>query len=268
MFGNECPYSCNNGKIFNPALRQLVDCPHCSKIRKDEVRNDRLVDSGESLCETLNIRKSLTGLEFSINTILPEYARSFLVPDSVDKVAVALEHLTDKAVLGEKPACSYLFNLGAKANIDAFIYQYFMKAYKAGLSVCKYLYASDVYKLRIAEEEYDSSEEAKDSFSYSDILNKDICAVLIDTGATYKDIRAVAGLMQLRARNNLPTLIFTLCYTKDIFNLVYDSDENLLHLAKWVSVEYLRGEVTEQQRGVSQMSPEEFDNLFRNRNSL
>lgn len=275
-FSSDCPYNCNNGKLFNPALKQMVDCPHCSKIRSQEVREDKVNDSEQSLCKLLNVRKSLTGLQFSMEAILPEYARSFLLPITVDAVGRVLEKLTNEIILGEKPECSYLFNLGAKANIDAFVYQYLIKAYKSGVSVLPYLYASQIHKLRLKDDYYnpDIDTSSEDELSYTDLINKDICVVLIDAGATYKEIKSVAGLMQLRAREGLSTLIFTLSYSREIFDLVHTSDEKLQYLAKLVSVEYLNDDVAAMQRGgnnrsnVTKMTSEQFDNMFANRDML
>lgn len=273
----KCPYNCRNGKVFNVATKQFVPCPHCGEIRTKEVSEDKVFDLADvSLSDKLHLKKPVTGLNFSMECVIPEYARRELELSSVNEVEAVLQQFVNKALLGEAPDGSYLINLGSKANIDAFVYQYIMKAYKAGISVAPFVTALDILRIRAEDErtEFIAEDAENDTQVHlTDLVKPQICVVLIDTGATQREVDAVRGLIQLRARDNLPTLVFILYWQKRLSHMCHDSDENLYHLAKLVSVKYINNKTIDDGNlsdadDIPMMTSDEFKYMFEGRNSF
>ena len=277
MSNTDCPYNCNNGKVFNVAIKQFVTCPHCGEIRAKEVSEDKVFDLVDvSLSDKLHLRKPVTGLNFSMSCVIPEYARRELDLSSVDEVEKILQNLTNSAVLGEIPHESYLINLGSKANIDAFVYQYVMKSYKAGVSVAPFVTAFDILRIRAEDERTEFvAEESEDDgrIHLVDLIKPELCIVLIDTGATQREVDAVRGLMQLRARDNLPTIVFTLYWQRRLSHMCHDSDEALYRLAKLVTVKYINNksigtEEFSEESDIPTMTANEFKSMFEGKDNL
>jgi hypothetical protein len=99
----------------------------------------------------------------------------------------------------------------------------------------------------IDEEVLDLGENV--SVKYKDLLNTDICVIHITTGANYSHVRAVKGLMQMRAHNNKSTLIFTDAwwfnsssttekYLKASLQSLYSDDIQSKAVARLVKISY------------------------------
>ena len=63
--------------------------------------------------------------------------------------------------------------------------------------------------------------------------------MVLDAGAVHGDVLAVKGLMQLRAKNLRPTIIFTNVWNSSVHDL-HDNDSGSYNIAKLCSVEYIK----------------------------
>lgn len=279
-------HGCMNGRVMNTVLGRFEPCPFCKEKRKEEVRTGVVTDSttGEerNLCELLHLRKSMIGLAYSFEALVPDAKAGYFTKESMRKADEALQDLVSKATIGEAPSDSYLFSLGYRANIGLFAYQYMMRAYKAGLTVAPFVTGADVLRMRTSETygrlhmKLEYMEKQDDTATFSDLVDRDICVILFDSGCTFAEFQEVAGLMQLRARYDRPTILFTLSSFKQIQMLVQDGEDGYERyaLAKHVALEYRKPEYEQQQRDLTDssagatMTQEGFLSMFANNSSL
>lgn len=245
MFGNiDCPYNCKDGKLFNRATRKMEICPHCRDIREKQMRGEIPCEDGKTVAQKLRIPERFTGLAFDINMVIPsKFQSTKLLPDSVQEVETVMQNIINDATLGDVPTRSYLFNLGECADANAFVYPLLMRAYKAGLSVAPLIYSMDLQKLRHKFEnslQEDVMPSAKDEFgdNYEDYISADICVVVIDAGASMKDVYAVRGIIDNRADKRKATIVITYAYFDRLFSLCTEDDFESLRLATLVQVKY------------------------------
>lgn len=275
----DCPYGCVDGKIVDPYKHKRVICPYCAEKRKKFV-SDNLKDknSNKSISELLDLPSTFTGVEFDESIVIPEFARKNISTDSLNNVLGKLRELVTDISIGNLPSCSLLFNLGKKANEINFIYPYLIKGYLSGRSLVPLVTLTDLCQLRLAFEGSSYSLSIEKNYNYNDLINRDICVVVIDAGATYTSILAVKGLMQLRAQKLKPTIIFTNQWNNYIRDLCSEDDYTCYNLATLYTVEYLDKECTKSSN-VDQISPskystgfgisnESFNNLLKPKNSL
>lgn len=240
----ECPYNCKDGKLFNRATKKLETCPHCRDIREKQMRGEIPCEDGQTVAQKLRIPERFTGLAFDMNMVIPsKFQNTRLLTDSVQEVAAVMQGIINEATLGEVPTRSYLFNLGECADANAFVYPLLMRSYKAGLSVAPIVYSMDLQKLRYKFEnslQEDAMPSAKESFgdNYEDYISADICVVVIDAGATMKDVYAVRGIIDNRADKRKATIVITYAYFDRLFSLCTEDDFESLRLATLVQVRY------------------------------
>lgn len=274
----DCPNHCVGGKIFDPYTHMERVCEYCSKKRSTVVRRDlKDKQTGKTIAELLKLPISFAGKEYQADTLVPTFARKDLNEDSLNKVLTELRDLLNKISVGTLPEHSLLFNLGKKVCENNYIYPFLLRAYKAGLTTAPMLSSIELMHMRSQYEEgYDSE--------FKDYLEKQVCVVVIDAGANYKEIMAVKGLMQLRANRELPTIIFTGYWQKYLFDLIGDDSHESFNLARLISVEYKDEEKNKDEespnkvsttpranprsRGTSEISLEDFNKLKSNPNLL
>ena len=108
------------------------------------------------------------------------------------------------------------------------------------------------------------------NLSYKDLLTKQLLVVDIEAGATTNSILVVKGVMQLRARKELATVIFTNQWGSIVTDLV--GEDFTYNLATLYSVEYKSKKTTSSDtsklesvlsRGNVSMTSEQFRNLMK-----
>lgn len=235
----DCPNKCVDGKIVDPYQHKKIPCPYCAEKREKFAKcdvTDRL--SGKTLSEILDLPVSYTGSEFNEDLVIPEFARKNMIPESVDCVLKKLRELITDITIGTIPDHSVMFNLGKKSNEVNFIYPYLIKGYIAGKTLVPLVNAIDICRLRMIYEGSLSSADSDKTYTYKDLLTKDLCVIVIDAGATLTSINAVKGVLQLRAQKNKPTLIFTNSWIKGVKDICCDFDYKSYNLATLFSIEY------------------------------
>ncbi len=177
-----------------------------------------------------------------------------------------------KISVGELPDHSYLFNLGIKACENNFIYPYIMRAYIEGIKVAPFVTSYDISYLRRNEE---IGYETEYSFTYNDLINKELCVISIDAGAQNSAILAVKGLMYLRANKGYPTIIFTNVWNRSVMAMQCEDDMKLYHLAELFSIQYTQSFLSRESKytdnnsdtskgsaKMTELSQEQFNKLF------
>lgn len=297
----DCPNKCIDGYYIDPYKHKRVKCTYCENKRKQLAQSKVQLDGDKSIQTLLNIPNMLSGygsLQFA--TIIPIDSQYF----SFDEPINYMQSLFEKASSGDCSEESLLFNLGKVSCVRNFINPYLMRAYIGGANVSPYITARDVFNLIRKEagllaisdgvvtdyiDDYIVS-----NLKYNDLLTSDICVVHITTGSLYTQVRAVKGLMQMRANNNKSTIIFTdAWYTKfehelrDSLQMLYTLetplDKSVARLVKFerikeediedseFDIKKVKGKESSALSGKQQISgatSAEFNNLFSSKNNL
>ena len=285
MSFKDCPNHCVDGKIVDPYTHKRMDCPYCAEKRKKFAKGDlKDKNTDKTIFELLDLPASYTGNEFSEELVIPEFAKKSMTNDSVDKVLTKLRELITDISIGNLPSCSLMFNLGKKSNEINFIYPYLIKGYVSGRSLVPLVTLTDLCQLRLEFEGSTYSVHLNKTYNYNDLINRDICVVVIDAGATYTSLLAVKGLLQLRAQKMKPTIVFTNQWNSYVRDICSEDDYECYNLATLYSVEYTNKEkdtdvsstisqaqnqmsVTPQSRGFG-MSSDDLRNMMTAKNSL
>lgn len=230
MSYDDCPYHCNNGKLFDYELKKMIPCPHCSEKRKDLAKEGLAEDeSGEllSLPSILGIENQYLKAKYVYDAIIPEGERIFLEEESLKRQSEVLEEIYLGLSVGELPDRSYCIGLGNKGRIDRLAYPLLAKAYLSGLTVAKFISCSQFNRICI-----NMSDEVE---SYYD---KDFVMMLIPDGASKADIASAKGLMQTRALKGKPTIFVTTWVIEACSILLGYHGEETYFLANGVFVDY------------------------------
>ena len=261
MSFKDCPNHCVDGKLFDPYTHKKIVCPYCADKRLNFAKGD-LTDkkTGKTISELLDLPVSYTGNEFSEELVIPEFTRKLMIKESVDNVLCKLRELITDISIGNLPSCSLMFNLGKKANEVNFIYPYLIKGYISGRSLVPLVNLTDLCQLRLAFEGSTYSVNLEKSYNYNDLIKRDICVVVIDAGATYTSLLAVKGLLQLRAQQLRPTVIFTNQWNNYVRDMCSEDNYECYNLATLYSIEYVNTSRDGSSKDVSlqvenQMSP-------------
>ena len=252
----DCPYGCVDGKIFNTGLKALEDCPYCKEKRESLVKENNDSDKSSydiDLYKELNIPEYYRGIDYSLESAIPNVNK--LSEESVDNIDSFLVEIYNRLNLKQVLSYSVLINLGASGNIFAFIYPYMLKAYKNGMTVAPLIsnidIADSIVKL---ERGFDNN--------YLDWLKCDISIVTIQGGVTHTGVATVRGYMQERAKRGKSTIIFTNAKI-DMYMmglLCSENNESCLHLARYISVEYISKKNNENTEDIDKSINEDSNN--------
>lgn len=261
MSFDDCPNHCVDGKVVDPYKHKRIECPYCAEKRRKFAKGD-IADkkTGKTISELLDLPMSYTGNEFNEELVIPEFARKYMDLDSVSNVLSKLRELITDISIGKLPSCSLMFNLGKKSNEVNFIYPYLIKGYVSGRSLVPLVTLTDLCQLRLKYEGSVYSSDLDKSYTYKDLIERDICVVVIDAGATYTSLLAVKGLLQLRAHKLKPTIVFTNQWNNYVRDICSEDGYECYNLATLYSIEYKNTSKEQDLVGVvedckNQMSP-------------
>ena len=275
----DCPNKCIAGYYVDPYKHKKIRCKYCDEKRRQAVKEVIVNESEETIADKLNLPASFIGTSCDADSIFPKFAIKDIKEDSLKAIKEVVVNFINKATIGELLTESAMFNFGKKVYEFNFIYPLMMNYYLSGRTVTPLISPLDICRLRNEAEKYSFSTKG-DSFSYYDLLDKDICVILIDTGVKETGIDAVKGLMQLRANRSKATIIVTNAWGSRILDMCSDGSERSLNLATLYSVEYTEKFVeTEKKReetfgkqnngkDIVGMSTDAFNDLMRGRNTL
>lgn len=202
MSFEDCPYHCNNGKLFDRNSRKEVPCPYCSKKRRELEKAGLMKTEKEdpvSISEALGIDCAYIKPVFNYDAVIPEVERAYLNEDIYKIQKEKMEELYNGLLIGKLPNHSMCFGLGVKGKVDLVAYPMLVKAYISGISVARFVdcneYARKTYQM---------------DFDFVDsLLSKDFAMMLIPEGSSSVGISAAKGFMQERALKGKPTVFLT-----------------------------------------------------------
>lgn len=262
-----CPNKCENGYYFDPYTHKRKECQHCKELRDGVVSNTVQTEVGEDINTKLNIPLGYSGVSYyDFNTILPDVKEnSNITPESKKELEDTLKNLYTDTLNKAKPTNSMLFNLGFNAYLNNFIFPYMLQSYKAGIDLAPYLTAKDIYTLLTLYE----TKETHKGVTYTDLLEKELSIVYINTGTLPKHIKALKGYMQDRAFHSKPTIIFTdewaNKHTQDGYEILslYTTNPLDYSRATLVTVKY-----NSEPEPVKQISSKDFSSMMKQSNIL
>lgn len=230
---DDCPFGCNiNGKLLDPNSGNMVDCPHCSKIKKELLaKGVALEDDNDKplpLAELLGINSKYLSKNYVFSTVIPEGECLFLEDESIETVKKETEELYRMLSLGELPEYSVCFGISIKGRADRLAYPLLATSYLRGLTVGKFITCSELSRLQL-----------KGSDDLDSLMSNDVQIILIGEGSTKGEISCAKGLMQARALKGKPTIFIT-TWTIEACSLMlgYFNDTDNMLLARPVFVKY------------------------------
>lgn len=236
----DCPNKCIDGYYIDPYRHKKMRCEYCANKRKELITESIHLKGNESVNDKLRLPRSFTGYgTFDLDTIISPQSQKRLTPESVSEVSEKLSSLLNDISVGIIPEYSICFNLGYNSSHTNFIYTYLIRAYLNGLTTTPFLTDLDVYRLRQDIEILDKTNRSFQDFTLDDIINKDVCIIVITSCATTSSVYTVKGLMQLRAYKDKSTIIFTELIRRDIVTLLNEFGVESKNLATGYSVKYI-----------------------------
>lgn len=247
----DCPYHCNQGKIFNPYKHTTTICPYCAEKRHaflQQVKNSPKVDNRpklqkeKNILERLNLKPNMFGTDFDLGHVISDEERKKMLPESYIEVRDMTKKLMDTVTLGEKVDDSMFFFFGPQGNIPNFVYPLLIKSYESGLSVAPLITGRNIVRLRS-----DITKEVADGIEgiscFEDLLKPDICVVFLDRASSLSDFDGAHGLMECRAYfSDKPTIIVSTKLHNEILYMTKPNTmtEKALNLASLYCVYYER----------------------------
>ena len=228
---DDCPYNCNvNGMILDPEAGKLVQCPHCTK-KKRELLKQGYVETEEDeqlpLSTVLGIKNEYLSTKFVYDSIIPDGERLFIEDESLEWQREVAENLYLNLTVGTMPEESMCFGISIKGKVERFAYPMLAKAYLAGLSIGKFVSCSEFNRLSFNIEN-----------SMDDFYNSDFLIMLINDGSNLSDISSAKGLMQTRALKGKATIFVTTWTIEACSGLLGYKDESELSLASPIFLKY------------------------------
>jgi len=228
---DDCPYHCNiNGKIVDANLGKMIDCPFCSKKKKELLKQGYVETDNEttvSLSSVLGIENEFLSTKFIYESIIPDGERIFIDDESLQWQSEVSEKVYLDLALGILPKESICFGLSIKGRLERFAYPLLAKAYLAGLTVGMFVTCSEFNRLS-----FDISNSMKDFYG------SDLLIMLINDGCNLSDLASAKGLMQTRALKGKPTIFLTTWTIEACSGLLGFNGDSSLSLAKPVFVKY------------------------------
>ena len=226
---DDCPYNCDSsGRLLDIVTGNLVPCPHCAEKRKE------LVSSGEKI-EELGIKEDYHTDELVYEDLIPEAELVWISQESLQYLHKLIKEVYDKVILGEVPKSSYCFGLGYKGQVNRLVYPLIKKAYKAGLSVYKFMTSQEIaYMVQRSSSFQDVADEL-----HKLTHETDLAFIQLNSGAFKADVYSAKSIMENRAKNGKPTIYVTTDRAASFNGLLwFKGDDEVLSMAKPAFVEY------------------------------
>lgn len=213
---SECEYKCHKGKIYMPAMRNFVDCPHCSAIYKAIAEGTMKDDSGRDIYKILCIPSRYWNVDVSIENIFPASIVGTTSAESRADIITTIKDILSCIENNIPIRDSFLFYLGLETDILPLVFTILRKGYSKGLKVLPYLSTMDLIQLYKADEEpidkpYSVGEELKKEFgcTYIDYCKCDLCIISIPAAAGKSSISIAHSILRSRQARGLSTILFS-----------------------------------------------------------
>ena len=200
--------NCIGGFIFDPYTKTKTPCPKCAERKEGELA-DGEVQRKLKLPEGMTNNKA-----FDERKVFSEEDLKTMTQESLDYVCSSMKSLITDIVAGNKPTYSTMFYFGRAAFTQNFINPLLVKAYLTNLTVTPVIDVATLCKLRQLYETPNKMDsnlkqqlEGTEVNGYEDFLSSDVCVIYAEAGLTLNSKGILRGLVQLRARRNLATII-------------------------------------------------------------
>lgn len=198
---------CIDGMIFNPYKREETECKYCSDKRKrlDKLNTENAAEARKALKEDLNLPDSLGAGTYNPDDIFlkveqnksldPSYVYSFtqelVTVEKTIRNGCSLEH-------------SYLFCFNTPhVYLNDYITTLMTGAYSAGISTSPYTRLKDIVAMNSSY-----MEKGYMSDRYKKLFEADLLVVSIGACYDKNALEVLKELMEERANNKKPTIIF------------------------------------------------------------
>lgn len=231
MQNTNCPYHCNQGKVYMEAFENFVDCPHCRNI-VEVVKSQ--ANKGVDIYETLRIPKayqdaSVIGHELFTQGNLP------FSPQSVAEVGGIMEAINNSIYNEEILNLSCYIHTSNLVDHRLFVYGAQKLALEKTLSVVPYISCNTLYALQrvgdfslttLKDLSYkDATTGLKDvppdlihaldgyrlvqetNLTYYDYITANVCFLEATANTTEKGWTGLADILGERAKRGLPTYV-------------------------------------------------------------
>ena len=244
---SDCPYGCNeNGMLLDSDTGNMVPCPHCSKRKKELIKQGYAEavedDTIKPLSQILGINSVYLSEQFVYGTVIPDGEKVFLEEESIDFQKEIAEELYLGLSVGNLPESSLCFGLGVKGRIERFSYPMLAKAYLGGLTIGRFISCTEFARMQ-----YKMLDEV-DEFYDCDFL-----MMLINDGSNLNEISSAKGLMQSRALKGKPTVFVTTWTIEACSGLLGFKDDSDYFLAKPVFLSYVSGKGKKHSRYINNL---------------
>lgn len=231
----ECPYHCNdNGMLLDTNTGSLVQCPYCSKKKKELLAQGYVEADSEtpvSLGDVVGISSDFLSTKFVYESTIPDGEKLFITPESLEMQKEIADNLYLGLTVGQLPEFSMCFGISIKGRIDRFVYPMLAKAYLSNLSIGKFMSCTEFSRLGVDANNKDIDE----------MYTCDFLVMLLNDGATLADFASAKGLMQSRGIKGKPTIFVTTWTIEACSGLLGFADEPSYFMAKPVFLEYKKG---------------------------
>lgn len=207
----ECPYGCNEkGMLLDVKLKEMVECPYCSKKRKEMVSES--TEESEDVKKLMGFEDEFLSGVFSVDGVIPEAEMERYNQDSVSMLDDFVKDIITRFRVGEPLEESVCLGIGEKGNFMKLAYPLSVEAYKAGYSVSRFIAANELaYIINTLQDEIDSY--------YGD----DLVIILLNDGITKSVLSSMKGIMQVRSINDKPTIFITTMEEDKVYPILSES---------------------------------------------
>lgn len=160
-----CPNNCVDGYYVDFALGKKLPCGEC-RAKKRDIVYKKLKDKRDkkTILEKLNLPKlaKITDHLDEVN-LIPERLKNFYTEESIERAKEDIGELYRKASGGQHINHSYVFGLpSCDIRYEDYIPSIMLKMYMEGAIIAPFVYADDLAKIDIAEQNGYSIEREKD----------------------------------------------------------------------------------------------------------
>lgn len=151
-----CKYQCVDGYYFEPNVGKYLLCPDC-KAKKREIVLKKLKDKkdNKTILEKLNLPKLAKVTDhLEDRELIPEKLKTFYTEESLKNAREDIIDLYRKASGGQTLTNSYVFALPSyDIRYEDYISAIMLKMYSEGVKIAPFVYADDLAKVDLAEQE-------------------------------------------------------------------------------------------------------------------
>lgn len=228
----DCPYHCDNGRVFNPFTREYEPCPACADKKQALIKGidpETKLRTGQDLKDLLGFTSRNLDEHVTISALIPPDEQKYIEEESITKIEEAIKTILKYVDTYSRLPNSYCFGLGIKGDIEKFAFLLLARAYRAGYSISRFLSISEIHRWN----SMDKTQELED------LVNKDLALILLPDGFRAAERDTAKGIMQQRGIKGHATIFLTTWKIESVSGLLNAyNNPDMLTMARPVFVEY------------------------------